>query len=115
MRIEPVEPHIGFWAMHWPWWRVKLRAAYCHLPGAVRRALEPAARQLPPDEHRVAPPRWPDDEAPKHWVAPSQPETETPGLEWPSDQAPPPPRQIDVRQVEEPRPRESGQFFDFLI
>jgi len=115
MRIQPVGPQIGFWTMHWPWWRVKLRAAYCHLPGAIQHALEPAARRLLPDESCIRPTSLVREESPEQWVPPSQPDPRPPGLDWPSDQPPRPPQQIDIRTVEEPRDRESGDFFDFLI
>ena len=111
MRIEPVGPRYSYWTIHWPWWRFKLRATYCNLPGAIQRALDIAARQLMRKRFL----QLPHEKITQPWQPPSEPDTRPLGLHWPSDEPPPPPTKINIRLVEEPRPHEEGDFFDFLI
>jgi len=117
MRIAPVGQHISFWAVHWPWWRIKLRTAYGVLPTVVRHALKPGSgRLLPREEDRLERTRPPEPEARLDWTPPPRADRTPLGLHWPSDEPPPPPPvKVDLRIIEEPKPPKTGRFFDDLI
>ena len=118
MRINPVEHGPGFWSLHWPWWRTKVRAALSCLSPRVRCVLRSYPEQMERSGHSVEGPvhqAVTGGPPTKPWSPPSQPDTSPIDRDWPSDQPLPPPQQLDVRIDEDPPRRETGEYFDFLI
>lgn len=116
MRIDPVHHNISFWALHWPWWRTRMRTAYGKLPNQVQTLLRPTADRLLLSDYCRADWHCQTDQTqsttPLKAPQPQRPQLD---LYWPSDRPPDPEPRIEIRVRTDARPRESGDYFDFFI